>query len=99
MFVGVPNAVNELDTPQPIQKIPVNGCSRVRKFEHPVGDVAINEQCHRVPTTPLGTVQHIEEMQELLLLTCTGLIYAKWLPKELLSTSLPGNMEGPRMVV
>ena len=48
MFVGVPHAVNQRDTPQPIRKIPVNGCSRVQKFEHPVVDVAINEQCHRV---------------------------------------------------
>ena len=45
---------------------------------------------------------HIEEIQKLLVLTCTGLIYAKWLPKELLSTNLPGNVEGgtdgsPRM--
>ena len=55
MFVGVPHAVNQRDTPQPIRKIPVNGCSRVQKFDHPVVDVAINEQCHRVLTMPLGS--------------------------------------------
>ena len=76
MFVGVPHAVNQRDTPHPIRKIPVNGGSRVQKLEHPVVDVAINEQCHRVLTMPLGIAQHIEEIQELLVLTYTGLIYA-----------------------
>ena len=55
MFVGVPDAVNQRDTPQPIHKILVNGCSRVQKFEHPVVDVAINEQCHKFLTMPLGS--------------------------------------------
>ena len=55
MFVGVPHAVNQRDTTQPIRKIPVNDCSRIQNFEHPLVDVAINEQCHRVLTMPLGT--------------------------------------------
>ena len=40
-------------------------------------DVAINEQCHWVLTMLLGTAQHIEQIKELLVLTCTGLMYAK----------------------
>ena len=55
MFVGVPHAVNQRDTPQPLWKIPANGCSGVQKFEHPVVDVAMNEQCHRVLTMLSGT--------------------------------------------
>ena len=62
-------------------------------------DVAINEQSHRVLTMSLGTAYHLEQIQELLVLTCTGLIYAKWLPKELLCSRLPGNIEGARMVL
>ena len=57
-------------------------------------DVAINEQCHRVRTMPLGAAYHVEQIQEVLVLTCTGLIHAKWLPKEFLSTSLPRNVDG-----
>ena len=57
-------------------------------------NVAINEQCHRVLTMLLGTAKHMEQIQEVLGLTCRGLIHAKWLPKELSSTSLPGNIEG-----
>ena len=57
-------------------------------------DVAINEQCHRLLTMSLGIAEHTERTQELLVLTCTGLIYAKWLPTQLLSTSLKGNIEG-----
>ena len=60
VFVQVPHTVNSGNAPQPIRKIPVDGCSRVQKFEHPVVDVAINEQCHRILTTPLGTASHIE---------------------------------------
>ena len=41
----------------------------------------------------LGTAYHIEQTQEFLVLTCKGLIYAKWLAKELLSTNLQGNIE------
>ena len=55
MFVGVPHVANHRETPQPIREIPVTGCSKVQKFEHLVVDVAINEQCHRVLTMPLGT--------------------------------------------
>ena len=36
----------------------------------------------------------MEQIQELLVLKCTGLIHAKWLPKDVPSTSLPGNIQG-----
>ena len=45
----------------------MNGCSRVKKFQHPVVDVTIHQQRHGGLALAPGVLQHLQKVMELLI--------------------------------